>query len=309
MRFLLFLLLLLTGASSPAQTPSLKSIPGTRCALIPEPGFVLSRKFNGFVNEEKNAMLIVSVTAQPCDTSFIRLFRQYERTNEMNGLNTDTVMRSTGISYFFEGTHTLRDTLRQRYVLLFGGQERTVMVTASVPAKDQQTCATVRKMMLTTVYDSTMKEDASELLDFSLDLNGTCFKEVRYSKGGMLYSCDGLFPTSHADGVNLLAGISVRPKRIEDRKAYTLSRLGSMPGVDSLISNKIDTIVIDKIPGYEVSAIARSKTGKEMHVYMVLLFETDLQYFIIGGSCTGNYEQRMAEMRKAAASFKRKTKR
>lgn len=293
----------------PGQNPSLKNIPGTRCAMVPEPGFVLSRKFNGFVNEVRKAMIIVSVTPQPCDSGFRMLQSQYEKTRELKDIKTETIERSSGKSYWLEGTQTLRDTLRQRYILLFGGSERTIMVNASMPASDQQTCAMVRRMMLTSVFDSTMKEDASELLDFSVDLQGTCLREVRYTKGGMLYSCDGRFPTSHVDGVTLLAGSSVRPKRIDDRKAYTLSRLGSMPGVDSLISHKIDTVIIDKIPGYQVNAIARSKAGKEMQVYMVVLFETELQYFIIGGSCSGNFEQRMADLRKAAASFKRKKNR
>lgn len=292
-----------------AQYTGLKNIPGTHCAMAPASGFILSRQFNGFVNKEKNAMVLISVFPQPLDSSVASLRSKYERSGELKDFKVTQVVPSAGKGFWMEGTQQVRDTLKRRYMLIFGDVSRSILVNASVPDKEEKTKEAIRIMMLSTIYDSAMKEDASELLDFTLDLQATCLKEVRYTKGGMLYSCDGRFPTSHVDGVTLMAGSSVKPKRIEDRRAYMLNRLGNMPGVDSLISYKTDTVVIDKIPGYQISAIARSKTGKEMQVYMVLLFESDTQYFIIGGSCTGNYEQRMADMRKAAASFKRKRKR
>lgn len=274
--------------------------------MVPARGFVLSRQFNGFVNEAKHATVLVSVLPQPIDSSVKAMRRQNERSKEMKDFTFSEVERASGKGYWMEGTHSMRDTLRRLFILLFGDSRHTIFVNASLPENEEKTKEELRLMMRSTVYDTTMKEDASELIDFSLNLEGTCLKEARYSKGGMLYSCDGLYPTGHPDGFSLIAGSSVRPKRIVDRAAYVLNRLMGLPGLDSLIQHTRDTIVIDKLPGYALRATGTNRSGDNVEAYLVVLFEGDLRYYLLGGVCTANAAAHIDELRRVTGSFKRK---
>jgi hypothetical protein len=298
-------LMLLTGWLS-AQSPTRIFVPGTKCSFDRKEGFNLAKRFNGFENEKEKAAVMVSVLNNSLEANKKAFSREEMKKRgmtfvsysepELNGLKT----------VLYEFTQLNREIIYRKYILIFGDSSKTFMINSGAPDSIKSLCETVKAITLSVMYEPEAKEDLFNGVDFTLDADVVGFKPAKYSMGGLVLTRDGLATTASDDQAAFLVGPSVKKVNSIDKVDFALRKIKAISGLDSLLSYKVDSLIVDNLRGVEITGKAINKKKEEMVVYEVLLFVNENSYYIMLGHATARFDVNLNHFRTLAKSFKRK---
>ncbi|MBL7922732.1 MAG: hypothetical protein JNL88_00895 [Bacteroidia bacterium] len=306
MRTCLLLLASLCVLNGHAQTSRRSIIPGTWCSMEPAPGFIPAKRFNGFEHVSGNAAVMLSVLSSSVESNTKSLTNEALETRGMKLQGKTLVPVGQTQATLFEVTQANNAVLYRKFMLVFGDTSKTVFVDAGAPDSLKVLCAQLKEMVLSTVYDTSQRANETDLLPFTIDTAGTGFKAARSTTSGVIYTMDGVLPSRYPGKPRFTAGISVRKVDTGDKKAWALKRLAALPGLDSLLSHKTDTITLDGLSGYATDAVYRNQEKEEEKVYMVILYDLQGDYYILAGTYAGEDKKYASLFRKMIAGFQRK---
>ncbi|MBK7886538.1 MAG: hypothetical protein IPJ86_04320 [Bacteroidetes bacterium] len=306
MKNYIIICLILCSALVNGQQPLRKNIPGTKCTMEIKEGFVAAKRFNGFENLKGGAAVIVSVLQSPIEKNKSAFSQE-----EMKRLGMTFVSNSEpdlgGLkTSLFEMTQMNKGVKFRKYILIFGDTAKTVMINCGAPDSNSRLCEEVKAMALSVKYEPLVEEDLEAGVDFIVDAKSQGFMPAKYSLGGLVYTRDGKTQTESDDNASFLVGPSIKKVKSLDRKEFAVKRLNSLPGLDSLMSYQIDSILIDGLKGYEITGKAFNKKKEEQVVYEVMLFVDDANYYVMAGQATARFDDNLIRFRNMAKSFKRK---
>jgi len=306
MKKYLIICLLLCSAFVFAQQTIRKNIPGTKCTMELKDGFVAAKRFTGFENVKDGAAIMVSVLQTSIERNRNVFSREEMKKRGMTFVSSSEPELSGLKTSFYEVTQMNKEVKFRKYILIFGDTAKTIMINWNAPDSNSKLCEEVKAMALSVKYDPMVEEDLQGVVDFTIDAKSQGFVPAKYSLGGLVYTRDGKPQTESEDQASFLVGPSIKKMKSLDKKEFAVKRLNSLPGLDSLVSYKVDSMMIDGLHGYEITGTSFNKKKEEQVVYEVMLFVDEENYYVMAGQATARFDENLMQFRKMAKSFKRK---
>lgn len=275
-------------------------IPGTAYSLIPPDGFKLSSNFAGFENLRNGASIMVNDLPAPYQQIVNAWTPEALKTKGMDLTSKEIVDINNSKVTLFHVTQSANGTQYLKQILVFGNENKTVIVNGIYPESSKDIEASVKKSILTIKQEATLNSNPEESVKFTIDVSGTGFTFTKNMSGTLLYTMDSLMPS---DRPTLLAGNSFGNIITENKQDYAEERLKKIPGAVNIEIKSSTRITIDNLQGYEI--IAEDQIGSDsILLYEIILFDNTEYYIIIGKA---KQKSNLLEIyKKTAKTFKRK---
>ena len=299
----LLVLFLLLAQIAVGQTEKLTKIAGTKCSLIPPVGFVAATTFSGFQDVETSSSIMINELPAPYQSLVDGLTADALKTKGMTLVSKQEIDFNGSRAKLINITQPANGTTYIKQMLVFGDTKGTVLVNGIYPETSKDIKAKIEEALLSTVYNAAQDDDPAGAATFSIEVNGTDLKLIKYMSGSLLYSVDGKIPT---DKPTLIVGNSLAKIPAQNQKKYAEQRLKKLPGGELLSIREIKEIRVDNLEGYEIVANGKSKDGKPELIYQVMLFNDRGDYYIILGQAQEDFQHNLTTFKKVAKTFKRK---
>ena len=299
----LLVLFLLLAQIAVGQTEKLTKIAGTKCSLIPPVGFVAATTFSGFQDVETSSSIMINELPAPYQSLVDGLTADALKTKGMTLVSKQEIDFNGSRAKLINITQPANGTTYIKQMLVFGDTKGTVLVNGIYPETSKDIKAKIEEALLSTVYNAAQDNDPAGAATFSIEVNGTDLKLIKYMSGSLLYSVDGKIPT---DKPTLIAGNSLAKIPAQNQKKYAEQRLKKLPVGELLSIREIKEIRVDNLEGYEIVANGKSKDGKPELIYQVMLFNDRGDYYIILGQAQEDFQHNLTTFKKVAKTFKRK---
>ena len=299
----LLVLFLLLAQIAVGQTEKLTKIAGTKCSLIPPVGFVAATTFSGFQDVETSSSIMINELPAPYQSLVDGLTADALKTKGMTLVSKQEIDFNGSRATLINITQPANGTTYIKQMLVFGDTKGTVLVNGIYPETSKDIKAKIEEALLSTVYNAAQDDDPAGAATFSIDVNGTDLKLIKYMSGSLLYSVDGKIPT---DKPTLIVGNSLAKIPAQNQKKYAEQRLKKLPGGELLSIREIKEIRVDNLEGYEIVANGKSKDGKPELIYQVMLFNDRGDYYIILGQAQEDFQHNLTTFKKVTKTFKRK---
>ncbi len=300
-RFLIVFLLLVQ--ISFGQTGKHIKVSGTKCSLIPPSGFVAATTFSGFQNAEAGASIMINELPAPYQLLVDGFTAEALRSKGMTLINKQTIDFNGSKATLIHLTQAANGTTYIKQMFVFGNAGTSVLVNGIYPEASKALEPEIKAALLTTVYNQTQHDNPLDAATFTIDVNGTDFKIVKYMSGSLLYSTDGKMPTEKP---TLIVGNSISKVSTQNQKKYAEERLKQLPGGELHVVKEIKEITVDNLRGFEIVANGKTKDNHDELVYQVMLFTDDGDYYIIVGQTKEAFETYLASFKKITKTFRRK---
>ena len=303
MKSICLFILLLIGQYSIAQTKDLQKVSGTKCSLIPPLGFVASSTFSGFQDNESGSSIMINEIPASYQTIVDGFTADALKVRGMTLISKQNVNLNNLTATFVEVKQPANGITYLKQLLIFGDAKHTVLVNGIYPEAAKAMAPKIKAALFSTVYDPSQNENPLAAVPFTIDVDQTNLKLVKYISGSLLYSVDGKIPT---ETPTLIVGNSIAKVPATDQKRYAEERLKKLPGGDKSIIKATTEITIGNLKGYEIVANGFAKNNVPELMYQVMLFNDKGDYYIIVGQTKENFDQQLTVFKKVARTFKLK---
>lgn len=303
MKNIFFFILLLFGQYSVAQTKDLQKVPGTKCSVIPPSGFVASSTFSGFQDNASGSSIMINEIPAPYQAIVDGFTADALKTRGMTLISKQTVDLNNKPATFVEVKQPANGITYLKQLLIFGDAQHTVLVNGIYPEAAKAMAPKIKAALFTTVYDASQNENPLAAVPFTINVDQTNLKLVKYISGSLLYSVDGKIPT---ETPTLIVGNSISKVPAIAQKKYAEERLKKLPGGEKSVIKETTAITIADLKGYEIVAEGFGKNEVPELLYQLMLFNDKGDYYIIVGQTKENFEQQLAVFKKIARTFKLK---
>lgn len=300
MKTFIVLLLLLVSVASMGQPPGHKTIPGTKCSLIPPPGFELSAKLSGFQNSSMSGTIMVLEFFTPVE-KFLEGYTEEALSKKGLTVIDRQVFNFRNGNAVFIHQITADKQYYQQY-LIFGDEKISILINGTCRATSRELEPAIKKSVLTASYNPDQDPDMSGAASFTIAAGNSGFRPTQFLSGTITYTLDNRIPTQKPF---MIVGPSLTRAEIDDKKEFSIYRLKARPRGDESVIHDIRETVIDNMIGYEIIAMGKNGDKDEL-IYQTILFTEDGRYYYIFGFATEDYEKYKTLFPQIAKTFSRK---
>lgn len=274
---------------------------------VPRPaGFIEAERFEGFQQPSTQSSVLVSALPAP----FAELSRGFNA-EQMKGRGM-TLLQKQRLNIEDQPAlllHVEQDAYGisfEKWIVLFGSEDRSVMVTATYQASSRDTLSDHLKEIVLSARTggepvAPAEVEAGFTLTPSRKLKPTHVpgKMLAYSKGGVSRA------KSPTDPI-LIAAPSVSSVVVDDREDFAVRRLYQTAETRILSVSAPVRVRIDGLDGYEVVADAEDVDSlTPLKVYQVMLFDEHSYFLIQGLVGADSADEFLPEFKAMAHSFAR----
>jgi hypothetical protein len=298
-------ILALAIQAAPARSEEVIFPPGSRVGLVPPPGMVPSKSFDGFADPTKDAAILIAVL--PVDA-----FAQIEKVLESDALKKQGVtvdkrepmQLAFGKGILLVGRQVADKTHFKKWLLVAAGSDLTAMVTVQVPDPDDVYSDRALRTALATlaVRAKVPEEEELSLLPFSVsDLAGFHVDDVLRGRALMLRDAPAAADsgketgketsketTGHGfDARMLIAAVPGGPSEADQRADFARLMFNEIGGIRQVRITMSEPLRIGGQYGFQTMAEAQdARTGADVRVIQWLRFGGGgyLQMVGIGGA-------------------------
>jgi hypothetical protein len=278
-----FAALALAIQAVPAQAEDVIFPPGSRVGLVPPPGMVASKTFDGFADPAKDAAILITVL--PAEA-----FGQIEKVLESDALKRQgvTVEKREPMQFRFGkgvlliGRQVAEKTRYKKWLLVAAAADLTAMVTVQVPDPDSAYPDQALRTALATlaVRAKVPEEEELGLLPFAVgDLAGFHVDDVLRGRALMLRDASaapdaGKETTPHGfDARMLIAAVPGGPPEPDQRAEFARLMFNEIGGIRQVRVTMSEPLRIGGQSGFQTMAEAQDmRTGADVRVIQWLRF-------------------------------------
>jgi hypothetical protein len=305
---LLLLALVLFGAVPAGVVPAAAEDPmfppGSRVGLVPPPGFVMSKAFSGFLDPEKNALILITeLPASAYDDLDDRVADDQLRLQGVTVEARERMALATGPGFLVTGHQEAGGQTFRRWILFGSTHDFTAIVSVQVPdaAKDAYPDPTMRAALATFAIRTTapVEEQLGGLPFMLRELAG--FRVVRVVSGSAALLTDGPADTLELAVQPLLliaAAPGTVPAQPGDRDRFARGVLAETPGIKDIRLVRSEPLRIGGQQGHEILAEAKDvKTNGEVMVAQWLRFGASGHLRVLGMARKDGWAEIFARLR------------
>lgn len=293
----LFATLVLAIQAAPAWAEEAIFPPGSRVGLVPPPGMVVSKTFDGFADPAKDAAILITVL--PAEA-----FAQIEKVLDTDALKKQGVtvdkrepmQLGFGKGILLIGRQVAEKEHFKKWLLVAAASDLTAMVTVQVPDPDDVYSDRALRAALTTlaVRAKVPEQEELSLLPFSVgDLAGFHVDDVLRGRALMLRDAPpaadaGKETTPHGfDARLLIAAVPGNPPEPDQRADFARLMFNEIGGIRQVRITMSEPLRIGGQSGFQTMAEAQDvRSGADVRVIQWLRFGGGgyLQMVGIGGA-------------------------
>lgn len=292
--------------SQPAPTPVLLAKAGVR--LTPPPGFKLSEKIEGLLqNEEAKA----SIMAVPFNSPFLEAAQDLfdEETLKAKGITLvkkEIVVVQGRTAILGRMTQTANEIPYMRLNLLIGNETESVLIVANYPeAMKERLEEPVTKCLMNTDWLKIGTMAASGAAPFEVTEAGD-LKAATYMLENRIYTTNGVYPRESPEVALLIIGPTLNRGIALGREETCERFLKQLSMAVYYATSSSVAITVDGLDGFEMTGKARDPgTTEQMILYQAVLYVEDYAYTFSGVTSEKDGEKNLELFRKMTRSFKR----
>lgn len=293
----LFATLALAIQAAPARAEEPVFPPGSRVGLVPPPGMVVSKTFDGFADPAKDAAILITVL--PAEA-----FAQIEKVLDTDALKKqgvtvdkrESMQLGFGKGILLIGRQVAEKEHFKKWLLVAAASDLTAMVTVQVPDPDDVYSDRALRTALATlaVRAKVPEQEELSLLPFSVgDLAGFHVDDVLRGRALMLRDAPpaadaGKETTPHGfDARLLIAAVPGNPPEPDQRADFARLMFNEIGGIRQVRITMSEPLRIGGQSGFQTMAEAQDvRSGADVRVIQWLRFGGGgyLQMVGIGGA-------------------------
>jgi hypothetical protein len=278
-----FAALALAVQAVPARAEDVIFPPGSRVGLVPPPGMVASKTFDGFADPAKDAAILITVL--PAEA-----FGQIEKVLDSDALKRqgvtvekrEPIQLTFGKGILVVGRQVAEKTRYKKWLLVAAAADLTAMVTVQVPEPDVAYSDQALRTALATlaVRAKVPEEEELSLLPFAVgDLAGFRVDDVLRGRAVMLRDASaapdaGQEATPHGfDARMLIAAVPGGPSEPDQRADFARVMFSEIGGIRQVRITMSEPLRISGQSGFQTMAEAQDvHTGTDVRVIQWLRF-------------------------------------
>lgn len=302
---------LIAGTSFAALAAQPVTPPGSRIAMTPPPGFIVSKSFKGFERRDLSA----SVTMMEFPPGAYEETRRRIAGGAMaqNGVKTRPTAQLKNMTFktfLIEGEQRANNVLLKKWILLLDATSFTGMVVVTAPksAADHISEPVVRAALASLRINDTAVGDPHAMLPYIFDRENR-FKYEKVLVGhAVLLKESPPPPEGRGDDAAML--ITYKQQAVASQHhiklgEFALSSFHALK-VDAILNRK--PVTVGGLTGHEYYATGKNpKTGEPLNIVMFMLFTADRYFVLMGFAPPPAFTRAMADIQAVVASFRVKS--
>ena len=276
------------------------AVPGTWCSIIPPPGFIKAQRYRGFDHPPSKSSILVSVINSSLESNLAALDSTRNPRMRMQILRTELLRLPTGTARLFVMPEKGRKGDMIKQMLVVGDSLRTVSISGFSPASDTAMAILIRSALETVVYDANDDSNPLAVLPFTFGISGSGFRPAQINGKTMLLA-RGSNRFTGPPAPLMVAGTARINRDSTDLKTYAVTQCMKVPGVDTSMRPTTESITLDSLPGFRLSA-----TTAERLLLAMILFDKDGRVFLMAGTGPTNIKSLTKEFDTAFSVFRRR---
>lgn len=251
--------------ATPAHTADVVFPTGSRVGLVPPPGMVPSRTFQGFEDIQNSAAMLISTLPAAA-------YAELEKSAipddlKKQGIDADqreAIPLTTGKAFLIRGKQTVGKTEFRKWLLVASASDLTALVSVQVPEQNNVYSDKVVRDSLATLAVRGTVSDAERLsvLPFTIgDLAGFRIDDVLPGRAVMLVDTTS-DPGTETTPDNLkarlfIAGMQGGPGEMDDRGNFARVAFDQIGGIKDVRIQMSEPLRMGNQPGYQTVAKAK----------------------------------------------------
>ncbi len=277
--------------------------------LLRPDGFDDAENFHGFQQPSTQASVMVLMLPGPFSEVTGGFAAEPLKTRGMTLGSKENVEIDGNTGVLLSVTQTAYGIEFAKWIVAFGNEKETRMVTATFPKAHEATLsAQLKSVVLSTKLDSTPPPTPGADVGFTIAASDK-LKLTRGVGKMIVYTKDGVIPAKSPEDPLFVAAPSISEVPIQDKRQFSVQRLFQTAHTKISSVTATNAITIDGLDGYELAADAEdADSGTPLVVYQVILFDEG-SYFLmqglVGAKVSAEY---LPEFKAMARSLTRKQK-
>jgi len=268
-----------------ASAPGIK-VPGTRVFLSPPEGFAPAEGFNGFIQKDLNASIIVTEIPGSYEQVSSGFTEKELAGKGMNLTASSAITKDRHTASLIEFTQMAMGKKFKKVACIFGDRVTTTLVTGAMPEDgSKELFATLKEAVKSAHFDPRARLGGIEDgLPFTI-ADTKKFKKATRLQNTILFTTTGKASPGRDNGPLFVVGHSVGEVAIENRETFAKERLTHTPQLKNIIIDKEKSIKQADLTGEEFLAQGVDvEEGTPTYIFHTVLFEND-GYYIFQGLC------------------------
>ncbi len=304
LRILLIILWVLVCPSLALAIAKPVQVPGTQISLAPPDGFLLSEQFTGFQRKEQGASIMINELPAPVDIFRASFTEENLATRGMTLLQTeDHVLQGKEVT-LFHIAQTVGDLSVEKWMLLMGDADKTIMVMAVFPQTAANSLSQpLKAAVLSADWNPERTVDPWEGMPFRitetslLKVSGRMSKMVTLTEKGK----EGVIPPEEP---LLVIAPSISKTHITNIASYSKKILTLATDFEDLTNVNGHDLQVDGLSAYEIEADAQDiSSGIPLRVYQLLIADGTRYFRALGLVGTKKASQFVPEFQTVARSL------
>jgi len=292
-------------AADQASAPAGEVVHGTRVRMTRPAGFTVAQQFSGYLNREDGSSIMVTELPAPFAKATAGFDEAGCKSRGMTLESKQNVSVGKYAGLLIALSQAAYGKLYRKWMLSFGDDTQTIVVTASWPEGAGDLSAAMKSAVLTARLDETAPPPSLNDLTFTMGSTPR-LTLARRVQNLLIYTESGQLAGSRRSPFYIV-GQSISEIAVEDPKGFARRRLGQVAGISSIAIEDDRDINVDGLSGRElVAAGVDVKSGGPMSVYQTMLFDKNTYYLFQGLVGKERKAEFLPAFKEATRGFKRK---
>jgi len=295
------------GCASAGPPGALRPIPGTHVRLAVPEGFSVARRFPGLISSDNVSSVIVTEIPERLREVRSGLTEQELTARGMRWHRSDAVTIGGSPGLLVEVSQPVPpDGELRRWVAVFGGDDRGVLLTASTLADSADRAGEVlRRVLLTAEWYP--DEPIDPYLDLGFWVGETESLKISDRLPTMIaFTRDGRTGSIASDEPLYLAGTSITAGPVTDLEQFGKRLLLATAELDATEILSSRSFELDDLPANEIVASALDHdTGEPLQVHQTVVVDGDRYFLMQGLVGVAAADEFMPQFRRISQSFRR----
>ncbi len=273
--------------SQAKKTSTLVSFPEVGLTIEQPIGFTKAASFYGFEQSATNSSVILTKIPGP----FSKVTKGFDKSNlatrGISLISKQPVKIDNQQGLLLQVTQSAYGEQFRKWVLVFGNEQSTQLVTATFPNDKAATIGeSLKKIVLAVAPSSPSAASTKSSLPFTVTaVEGLLAVRAAVGVGKIAaFTKDGNIPLANPTDPLFIVTPSLGDVPVDDRKSFATSRLSNYPQTEITAIASTNEIAIDNLPGWEIIANGRDLQSKsDLKLYQIMLFPKQGGYILMTG--------------------------